>query len=99
MARYGRRESFEYRALWTSDIYQDLCIMANPRVSADKIANRSFLINDKGEVDRVGYSIDKSGEKKRIFKKATVFQFMKLYLHSLDLLYSIIKAFKNNFHK
>src|SRR5204863_290569 len=29
MARYGRRESFEYRALWTSEIYQDLCIMAN----------------------------------------------------------------------
>src|SRR4029079_1154197 len=32
MARYGRRESFEYRALWTSEIYQDLCIMANPKV-------------------------------------------------------------------
>jgi phosphonate transport system substrate-binding protein len=38
MARYGRRESFEYRALWTSDIYQDLCVMANPRVPADKVA-------------------------------------------------------------
>jgi phosphonate transport system substrate-binding protein len=38
MARYGRRESFEYRALWTSDIYQDLCIMANPRVPAEKVA-------------------------------------------------------------
>ena len=38
MARYGRRESFEYRALWTSDIYQDLCIMANPKVPADKVA-------------------------------------------------------------
>src|SRR5882672_9018758 len=38
MARYGRRESFEYRALWTSDIYQDLCIMTNPRVPADKVA-------------------------------------------------------------
>jgi phosphonate transport system substrate-binding protein len=38
MARYGRRESFEYRALWTSEIYQDLCIMANPKVSADKVA-------------------------------------------------------------
>ena len=32
MARYGRREAFEYRALWTSEIYQDLCIMANPKV-------------------------------------------------------------------
>jgi phosphonate transport system substrate-binding protein len=38
MSRYGRREAFEYRALWTSDIYQDLCIMANPKVPADKVA-------------------------------------------------------------
>lgn len=38
MARYGRRESFEYRALWTSDIYQDLCIMANPKVPAGQVA-------------------------------------------------------------
>ena len=38
MARYGRRENFEYRALWTSDIYQDLCIMANPKVPRDKVA-------------------------------------------------------------
>jgi phosphonate transport system substrate-binding protein len=38
MARYGRREGFEYRALWTSDIYQDLCIMANPKMPADKVA-------------------------------------------------------------
>src|SRR3954471_21129405 len=38
MSRYGRRESFEYRALWTSDIYQDLCIMANPKLPADKVA-------------------------------------------------------------
>jgi phosphonate transport system substrate-binding protein len=37
MARYGRRESFEYRALWTSEIYQDLCIMAHPKVPADKV--------------------------------------------------------------
>jgi phosphonate transport system substrate-binding protein len=38
MARYGRRESFEYRALWTSEVYQDLCIMANPALPADKVA-------------------------------------------------------------
>jgi len=38
MARYGRRESFEYRALWTSDLYQDLCIMANPTLPAKTIA-------------------------------------------------------------
>jgi phosphonate transport system substrate-binding protein len=38
MARYARREAFEYRALWTSDIYQDLCIMAHQKVPADKVA-------------------------------------------------------------
>ncbi len=38
LARYARREAFQYRALWTSDIYQDLCIMANPKVPADKVA-------------------------------------------------------------
>jgi phosphonate transport system substrate-binding protein len=38
MARYGRRESFEYRALWTSEVYQDLCIMANPKTPADTVA-------------------------------------------------------------
>jgi phosphonate transport system substrate-binding protein len=38
LARYSRREAFEYRALWTSDTYQDLCIMANPKVPADKVA-------------------------------------------------------------
>src|SRR6266404_7240497 len=46
MARYGRRESFEYRALWTSEVYQDLCIMANPKMPADKVAAvRAVLIN------------------------------------------------------
>ena len=38
MARYGRRENFEYRALWTSDVYQDLCIMVHPKVPAEKVA-------------------------------------------------------------
>jgi phosphonate transport system substrate-binding protein len=46
MARYGRRESFAYRALWTSEIYQDLCIMANPKVPKDKVAAvRAALID------------------------------------------------------
>lgn len=46
MARYARRESFAYRALWTSEIYQDLCIMASPRVPADKVAAvRAALVN------------------------------------------------------
>jgi phosphonate transport system substrate-binding protein len=46
MARYSRRESFAYRALWTSEIYQDLCIMANPKVPAEKVAAvRAALTN------------------------------------------------------
>ena len=46
MARYGRREAFAYRALWTSEIYQDLCIMANPKVPADKVAAvKAALVN------------------------------------------------------
>jgi phosphonate transport system substrate-binding protein len=38
MARYATREAFDYRVLWTSEVYQDLCIMANPKVSAEKVA-------------------------------------------------------------
>ena len=38
MARYARRESFAYRALWTSEVYHDLCIMASPKVPKDKVA-------------------------------------------------------------
>jgi phosphonate transport system substrate-binding protein len=46
MARYGRRESFQYRALWTSEVYQDLCIMANPHVPANTVAAvRAALID------------------------------------------------------
>ena len=37
LARYARREQFAYRALWTSELYQDLCIMANPKVPAEKV--------------------------------------------------------------
>ena len=46
LARYARRESFNYRALWPSEVYQDLCIMASPKVPADKVAAvRAALIN------------------------------------------------------
>jgi phosphonate transport system substrate-binding protein len=38
LARYARRESFGYRAVWTSEAYLDLCIMAHPKVPADKVA-------------------------------------------------------------
>jgi phosphonate transport system substrate-binding protein len=34
---YARRERFKYRVLWTSELYNDLCIMANPKVPADKV--------------------------------------------------------------
>jgi len=36
--RYGRREGFQYRALWTSEPYGDLCIMAHPKVPAAAVA-------------------------------------------------------------
>lgn len=36
--RYGQRENWEYRVLWESGIYNDLCIMANPKVPKEKIA-------------------------------------------------------------
>jgi phosphonate transport system substrate-binding protein len=46
LSRYARREGFEYRALWTSELYQDLCIMANPKVPRDKVAAvRAAFIN------------------------------------------------------
>ena len=46
MARWSRRESFPYRALWTSELYGDLCIMASPKVPKDKVAAvRNALIN------------------------------------------------------
>jgi phosphonate transport system substrate-binding protein len=46
LARYARRESFAYRALWTSEVYQDLCIMAYSKVPADKVAAvRAALID------------------------------------------------------
>ena len=46
MARYARREGFQYRALWTSEPYGDLCIMANPKVPAEKVAAvRAALVN------------------------------------------------------
>ena len=38
MAGIGRREPFGYRAIWTSDPYPDLCIMAHPRVPQDKVS-------------------------------------------------------------
>jgi phosphonate transport system substrate-binding protein len=36
--RYARREGFEYRLLWNSELYNDLCIMVSPRVPTEKVA-------------------------------------------------------------
>jgi phosphonate transport system substrate-binding protein len=36
--RYARREGFEYRLLWSSDVYNDLCIMASSKVPPAKTA-------------------------------------------------------------
>ena len=49
LARYARRESFQYRALWTSEIYQDLCIMASPKVPADKVAAVRAALHQHGQ--------------------------------------------------
>jgi len=38
LQRYARREGFEYRLLWNSELYNDLCIMASSKVPAAKVA-------------------------------------------------------------
>ncbi len=44
--RYARREGFEYRLLWNSEVYNDLCIMASSKVPPAKVAAvRDALIN------------------------------------------------------
>ena len=35
--RYARREGFEYRLLWNSDVYNDLCIMVSSKVPKEKV--------------------------------------------------------------
>lgn len=37
MENYARRENFRYRALWRSELYLDLPVMANPRVPKSKV--------------------------------------------------------------
>ena len=44
--RYARREGFEYRLLWNSDLFNDLCIMVSPKVPKEKVALvRDALVN------------------------------------------------------
>ena len=38
LENYARRENYEYRALWTSELYGDLCIMVSPKVPAQQAA-------------------------------------------------------------
>jgi phosphonate transport system substrate-binding protein len=38
LERYARREGFEYRLLWNSEAFNDLCIMASPKVPKEKVA-------------------------------------------------------------
>ncbi|MGZ5119546.1 MAG: phosphate/phosphite/phosphonate ABC transporter substrate-binding protein [Burkholderiales bacterium] len=48
--RYARREGFEYRLLWNSEIYNDLCVMVSAKVPKEKVAavREAFvtMIND-----------------------------------------------------
>jgi phosphonate transport system substrate-binding protein len=60
MQRYGRREGFEYRVLWTSELYQDLCIMANPKMPADKVAAVRAALIDMAR-DPVGLKVLEAG--------------------------------------
>jgi phosphonate transport system substrate-binding protein len=38
LQNYARRTQFEYRVLWTSDAYKELCIMAHPKTPREKVA-------------------------------------------------------------
>lgn len=44
--RYARREQFAFRAIWSSEVFKDLCIMASPSVPKEKVAAvRDAFIN------------------------------------------------------
>ena len=44
--RYARREGFEYRLLWNSELYNDLCIMVSSKVPKEKVtAVRDAFVN------------------------------------------------------
>jgi phosphonate transport system substrate-binding protein len=50
--RYARREGFEYRLLWNSEIYNDLCIMVSPTVPKEKAkAVRDALVTMMNDPD------------------------------------------------
>jgi phosphonate transport system substrate-binding protein len=49
LERYARREGFAYRALWTSSLFPDLCVMAHKRVPPETVAavRAAFVGMDK----------------------------------------------------
>jgi phosphonate transport system substrate-binding protein len=58
--RYARREGFEYRLLWNSEIYNDLCIMASAKLPKEKVeaVRAAFVGMSK---DPEGLKVLKSG--------------------------------------
>jgi phosphonate transport system substrate-binding protein len=52
LERYARREGFEYRLLWNSEAFNDLCIMVSPKVSKEKVAAvRDAFVNMTNDPD------------------------------------------------
>jgi phosphonate transport system substrate-binding protein len=50
--RWARREAFEYRVLWDSEAFNDLCIMANPDLPRSKVeAVRDAFIRMKDDAE------------------------------------------------
>jgi phosphonate transport system substrate-binding protein len=46
LERYARREGFEYRLLWNSEAFNDLCIMVSSKVAKEKVASvRDAFVN------------------------------------------------------
>jgi phosphonate transport system substrate-binding protein len=55
LENFSRRTGFAYRVLWSSQLYNDLCIMASPRVPREKVAAVRAAL--------VGMSKDPNGRK------------------------------------
>ena len=60
MQRYARREPFEYRLLWSSEVYKSLSLMASPKVPAAKLAAVRAALVSMSE-DPEGRSILQAG--------------------------------------
>lgn len=52
LERYALREGFEYRLLWNSEAFNDLCIMVSPNVPKEKVAAvRNAFVNMMNEAE------------------------------------------------